>query len=61
MNAFREVGGKSYLSKVAEEDPKTFCTLLGRVLPQELKAEIDANHTGLPETITIKVIDSGDK
>lgn len=61
MNAFKEVGGQSYLSRIAEDDPRTFCTLLGKVLPQEIKADIDANHKGLPETINIRVIDSGDK
>lgn len=58
MNAFKEVGGQAYLVTVAHEDPKTFCTLLGKVLPQEIKADIEANHNGLPESITIKVIDS---
>lgn len=61
MNAFHKVGGRAYLVTVAKEDPKTFCTLLGRVLPQELKAEIDARHEGLPTNITIEVVRSGDK
>ncbi len=61
MNAFNKVGGQMYLERVAEDDPKTFCTLLGRILPQELKADIEANHKGLPETINIRVISSGDK
>lgn len=39
MNAFREVGGESYLSKVAREDYKTFCTLLGKVLPLQVTGE----------------------
>lgn len=36
LNAFNEVGGESYLVRVAEDDPKTFCTLLGKVLPMEI-------------------------
>lgn len=36
LRAFEKVGGASYLEKVAQEDPKTFCTLLGRVLPTEI-------------------------
>ncbi|WP_373089261.1 hypothetical protein [Zhongshania sp.] len=43
MHAFDEVGGESYLVRVAQEDPRTFCTLLGKVLPSELKAEISGN------------------
>jgi len=43
MNAFTKVGGEDYLVKVAREDPKTFCTLLGRVLPSELKADLSSS------------------
>lgn len=43
MNAFNKVGGEDYLVLVAQEDPKTFCTLLGKVLPAEFKATVDAN------------------
>lgn len=38
LRAFDKVGGAAYLEKVATEDPKTFCTLLGRVLPTEITA-----------------------
>lgn len=41
LNAFQEVGGKSYLVRVAEEDPRAFCTLLGKILPSELNATVD--------------------
>lgn len=44
LKAFDKVGGEDYLVTVAQEDPKTFCTLLGKVLPAELKAEFE--HTG---------------
>jgi hypothetical protein len=43
MNAFEEVGGKKYLVMVAHEDPKTFCTLLGKVLPAELNAKVEGD------------------
>jgi hypothetical protein len=36
LNAFEQCGGVNYLVMVALADPKTFCTLLGRVLPTEL-------------------------
>jgi hypothetical protein len=39
--AFEEVGGESYLAKVALDDPKTFCALLARLLPTEMKAEFN--------------------
>ena len=34
--AFNEVGGQTYLVKIAHEDPKTFCGLLGKVLPAQI-------------------------
>lgn len=37
--AFKEVGGQKYLIRVAEEDPKTFCALLGKVLPRDINIE----------------------
>jgi len=42
LNAFDAAGGEHYLRHVADTDPKTFCTLLGKVLPAEIKAE----HSG---------------
>jgi hypothetical protein len=39
MAAFDRVGGVDYLVKVAGEDPKTFCTLLGKVLPMQVTGE----------------------
>lgn len=39
LNAFTTVGGESYLTRVAEDDPKTFCTLLGKVLPMQVTGE----------------------
>jgi hypothetical protein len=36
LKAFDQVGGPAYLKRIAEEDPKTFCTLLGKVLPTEI-------------------------
>ena len=31
--AFADAGGKDYLVTVAKTDPRTFCMLLGKVLP----------------------------
>ena len=41
MGAFEQAGGEKYLTKIAEDDPKTFCSLLGRILPTEMKGELD--------------------
>ena len=45
LNAFHTVGGEAYLVQVARKDPRTFCALLGRVLPAELKADITGKLT----------------
>ncbi len=45
MGAFDASGGQAYLQRVADEDPRTFCTLLGKVLPTEVKAELNGNIT----------------
>jgi hypothetical protein len=39
LRAFDEVGGRSYLADVARKDHKTFCALLGRLLPRGLTDE----------------------
>jgi hypothetical protein len=41
LDAFEKVGGEAYLVRVAQEDPKTFCTLLGKVLPMQLAGDPD--------------------
>jgi hypothetical protein len=42
-NAFEELGGTSYLVHVGRSDPRTFCALLGKLLPTKL-----ANADGSP-------------
>lgn len=39
LNAFQTVGGEAYLATVARDDPKTFCALLGKVLPMQVTGE----------------------
>ena len=34
--AFDKLGGEAYLVKVGGSDPRTFCTLLGKVMPTQL-------------------------
>lgn len=45
MHAFEEVGGVPYLVKVARDDPRTFCTLLGKVLPLQVTGSGDGPLT----------------
>ena len=49
LAALDTVGGQAYLERVAEEDPKTFCTLLGKVLPMQVSGD-----GGGPITLAIK-------
>lgn len=58
VRAFDEVGGVSYLVKVANEDPKTFCTLLGRVIPTEVRADMTSSDGSMmPSRIEIIAYD----
>jgi len=48
VGAFHEAGGQAYLVKLAHEDPRTFCALVGKVLPMQITGE-----GGGPMTIQI--------
>ena len=41
LQAFEEAGGVVYLRRVAKEDPKTFCTLLGKTMPTVVAGDED--------------------
>lgn len=41
LGAFNKVGGQAYLERVAENDARVFCGLLGRVLPTQLAGTAD--------------------
>lgn len=43
--AFDEVGGKDYLVRIATEEPKAFCALIGKVIPQDVNASVDGHIT----------------
>ncbi|MCH9027271.1 MAG: hypothetical protein IIA05_09170 [Proteobacteria bacterium] len=47
LNAFEEVDGEKYLVGVAKSDPRTFCTLLGKVMPAAMKHEIEIKEPPL--------------
>jgi hypothetical protein len=58
--AFSKVGGADYLARMAEEQPVAFMSLLGKILP----TQIDANLTGavglLPMSLdAVKLNDDG--
>lgn len=36
ITAFDEVGGAAYLVQIAKSDPRTFCGLLGKVIPLDV-------------------------
>jgi hypothetical protein len=40
LGALEAVDGQAYLERVAMKDPRTFYTLLGRVLPMTLNGEV---------------------
>jgi hypothetical protein len=37
--AFDELGGSNYLIEVGQNDPRTFCTLLGKILPTTIEGD----------------------
>jgi hypothetical protein len=38
--AFTQAGGADYLQKVAREDPRAFCALLGKRLPKDVNMNL---------------------
>lgn len=44
LRAFEKVGGEDYLVRVARNDPKTFCTLLGKLVPAEVRAAVEPDR-----------------
>jgi hypothetical protein len=51
MQAYEELGGVNFLVKLAVDDPKTFCSLLGRIIPHEVNG--DLRHGG---SITFEMV-----
>jgi len=39
IEAFQKAGGVDYLVKLAEEDPRTFCALVGKVIPLQVTGD----------------------
>lgn len=36
LEAFEQAGGATYLARIADDKPETFCALLGKVLPMTI-------------------------
>ena len=58
LGAFDQAGGETYLVQVAISDPRTFCTLLGKLLPTELKAEHSGAGDGPVKVDLVSVVGS---
>ena len=56
IEAFDEVGGVKYLVNIAKTDPKTFCALLGRIIPTEINADLTSSD-GTMSPIRIEIVD----
>lgn len=41
LGALDAAGGQAYLQRQAEENPKVFCTLVGKVLPLQVNQNLD--------------------
>jgi hypothetical protein len=50
--AFDEVGGKDYLVEVARTDPRVFCALLAKLVPAEVRAEVEGGS--LPTVVIVR-------
>lgn len=51
--AFKKVGGVKYLEALANSDPRTFCTLLSKIVPQEREASAAEAGAGGPTIIKL--------
>jgi hypothetical protein len=50
--AFDEAGGVEYLKEIAVSDPKTFLTLVGKIVPAEIRADIEATGNMILNIVT---------
>jgi len=56
--AFELSGGVDYLVQVAKEDPRVFCALLAKIIPTEVKADVNV-HGALVDAIQKGRVRSG--
>lgn len=54
LGALDDAGGQAYLAEQARKNPSAFLSLLGRLVPQELKGELTGKDGALlPSAVTI--------
>lgn len=46
LGALGDAGGQGYLLQQSKENPTAFMTLIGKVLPNEVKAELSGQNGG---------------
>ena len=51
LEALGEVGGVEYLKKIAREDPRTFCGLIGRILPTQSDGNAEQSLSRSPSPV----------
>jgi hypothetical protein len=51
--AFEEAGGTAYLLSIAKEDPRTFCALLGKLVPTATTVGGDPDGEAIKQVIHI--------
>lgn len=52
LGALEDVGGQKYLNQQAKENPVAFMTLLGKVVPSEIKGGLSLSATARIEVIS---------
>jgi hypothetical protein len=56
LRALDAAGGDEYLIKVAQDDPRTFCTLVGKILPTAHTGE-DGGPVKVAKAVEWRVVD----
>jgi len=47
--AFQGVGGVDFLMRQAEENPQAFMTLLGKIIPSQVQADVTSNGRSIAD------------
>lgn len=50
--AFQGVGGPEYLMRQAEENPQAFMTLLGKIIPNQIQADVTSGGKSIADVQT---------
>lgn len=55
LEAYEKSGGVEYLLGIAKKDPKTFCALLAKLIPSEVKADLTSSD-GSMQPVRIELV-----